>query len=556
MVNINPILDKFKKCCADYEEKSATEFRAYPAGDKYVYFQLIQTNDCYHLNFWVDSYAQNRVELQKKLKSDYDKNYADVKRYFRWGTYYNSSGLFDYNPILDDKDLETDLTNLQKAIEPVLKICASNQASNGNPQDCAVGICSETVEKILTWPLSIPNYQRGYCWNRGNVIGLLRDVEKWLKNRREESDMYHIGTIVLKQTEKAYDVIDGQQRLITLGLYALVKEENIYQQLKQFRLGENNSTKEAQYYLLSARETIRNWTGKIDLKRLRMSVIVIGKDQSEDLAFLFFSHLNSSGKRLSDYDLLKSHHLRFVSDDVAEVLARHWGELDNPANPYEIRQLLHLVLYRLRQWLMQKTDFPCQADETENHALFHHYTLGFERIEGLCTSYKATQLNSMLSSGLEFFNYVDFYHQLMKQFVILGCVQLLAPLQWHSNGTLYWGILALSFMFYCKYGELYLPDAIYAIAWQVSRLRNETQIRRDYISRQSLFASLAAWIDQSTHESEFLGKVLSPANDYLVRSCKDRPTATAYWETLKTILEELPANVIKQHSLARTIEIK
>ena len=536
-----PIIEKFARLSTGCPYKSAEKhFWCYPTTDAQVYYHLQEENGFYQLSFWVDTYAKNRNELQKVLEEEYHKSQNEVKRHFRLGSYYSARGLIGYSPIFESKNLEEDLDFLEKIVSRVIVNTQKCCLQDGN---IPVGICSETVDKILSWPLSVPDYQRGYCWKRQNILGMLNDIEKWQGNHNKENDMYHIGTIVLKETDdNHYDIIDGQQRLITLALCAVAKKYVDIEQVRQFNLGMNNGTQFSQYHLMQARDVISNWSGIVHFNRLRMNVIIIGKEESEDLAFLFFNHLNSSGKRLSDYDLLKSHHLRFVADDVAEVMARHWGELDNPSRPDEINILLHNVLYRLRQWLAKEKNFPYQADATENHELFRHFTLDFEPIDGLCTFYKPTQLNSMLSGGLEFFNYVDFYRQKMKLFSNLESVMLLSPLKWLSYGTLYWGIYALAFMFYCKYGEIYLADAIYAIAWQVSRLRNEVQVRRDYIHSHPVFSDVAAWIDQSTHEKEFLGRALADTNEKKEEVSCDGYTAGAkiqYWKELKGVLDNL-----------------
>ena len=361
--------------------------------------------------------------------------------------------------------------------------------------------------------------------------------------------MYHIGTIVLKQTPAGYEIIDGQQRLVTLALYTALKTQasTPTEKLRNFQLGQNNSTKSAKYYLLQAKQVIVEWPTdrKLDLARLRMSVIVIDgqSEENADLPFLFFNHLNSSGKRLSDYELLKSHHLRYVGADVAQVMAERWNKLDSPADPGQIRRLLHRCLYRLRKWLEHDTSFPRQADETATKELFRHFSLDFEPVRELCTPYQPTQLNSMLSGGLEFFNYVECYRQKMEQFLKLDCVSKLAPLADHSYGTLYNGILALAFMFFCKYGDIYLADAVTLIALYISAIRNEAQVRQDFIARQTEFINVASWIDRSTQEGEFLGKALSGLEDYQIKSCSGRPTATYYWTALQGILRGIPCGI-------------
>ena len=67
------------------------------------------------------------------------------------------------------------------------------------------------IEKIL----KIPQYQRIYCWGEKNVIRLLDDLFNIDKP-------YCIGSIILQlKGSNVYDIIDGQQRLVTLSLLLL-----------------------------------------------------------------------------------------------------------------------------------------------------------------------------------------------------------------------------------------------------------------------------------------------------------------------------------------------
>ena len=59
--------------------------------------------------------------------------------------------------------------------------------------------------------LTIPDYQRTYCWLPKNVYKLLDDI--W--NVKKE---YHMGCVILQKKAGELNIIDGQQRLITLTL--------------------------------------------------------------------------------------------------------------------------------------------------------------------------------------------------------------------------------------------------------------------------------------------------------------------------------------------------
>lgn len=64
----------------------------------------------------------------------------------------------------------------------------------------------------------IPDYQRGYRWTKHHVIALLDDIDNFIKSKEK---YYCLQPIVVSRTidnfgNNAWEVIDGQQRLITL----------------------------------------------------------------------------------------------------------------------------------------------------------------------------------------------------------------------------------------------------------------------------------------------------------------------------------------------------
>ena len=85
---------------------------------------------------------------------------------------------------------------------------------------------------------------------------------------------------------------------------------------------------------------------------LIFSVLILN-DSNLDLAYTFFSNQNSKGVSLSDYDLLKAHHLRYLNiEDQAEHLAMRWNDLslecDNNGDSY-LTHTLGVHLFRLRK---------------------------------------------------------------------------------------------------------------------------------------------------------------------------------------------------------------
>ncbi len=497
------------------------------------------------LTFRIGSHAPRRKLLQDKLREIF----KDRQRDYRLAPYYNWLSVVCRRRCCVIDDLKADHAALQDLLRDIEKELQKEMQMPSAVYKIPVGIDNVGVDELLGMALCIPDYQRAYCWGKGNIIGLLEDIARWQKSHNGKP--YGIGTVVLKRISGgAFDVIDGQQRIVTLAILSssLLTEKDIKEGTAPFniRLGSTNQTKEAKETIWNADRLVREWVEihkdvRIDLGKTELGVIVIGEEESDDLAFNFFNHLNSSGVPLTDYELLKGHHLRYVKDDgVAQVMARRWHKLESGCIKNEQELLLHRCLFRIRKWL-SKESFRANADQDCNsRPVFKEFSLGFVPLTGFCTSFKAFDIDSLLSGGIEFFDYVERYRRLFELFVETPAVKAIESLRWHSYGTLYDGVLALSFMFYCKFGDVYLNEAAYAIAWNVSRLRKETRVQRDYIGsdKGKVFYDTAAAISRATHESEALGKILNRADVYLKNS-NPGTTARNYWKTLREVAEKL-----------------
>ncbi|MDE7135575.1 MAG: DUF262 domain-containing protein, partial [Muribaculaceae bacterium] len=69
----------------------------------------------------------------------------------------------------------------------------------------------------------IPSYQRGYRWEKKQVLDLLEDIKSFAKMsvKSDEDDSYYLQPLVVKESKAhpgRWEVLDGQQRLTTLRL--------------------------------------------------------------------------------------------------------------------------------------------------------------------------------------------------------------------------------------------------------------------------------------------------------------------------------------------------
>ena len=81
---------------------------------------------------------------------------------------------------------------------------------------------------LLNYHFNIPEYQRGYRWEKKQVEDLLNDLKYFIEKKSDKKEFYCLQPIVVYKTdENSYDVIDGQQRLTTLYLILKALEKTI-----------------------------------------------------------------------------------------------------------------------------------------------------------------------------------------------------------------------------------------------------------------------------------------------------------------------------------------
>ena len=132
--------------------------------------------------------------------------------------------------------------------------------------------------------LQKPEYQRDYEWEPNHVETLLNDL---LEFKREEATRYRLGCIILYDNKESHDVIDGQQRLITLKLIREVLssgEGKVDKDIREFyspeKVKENRKSIENWFNTHSVDE--KNWIrqlvsdDKFD-KAIEIVVIVVGE---------------------------------------------------------------------------------------------------------------------------------------------------------------------------------------------------------------------------------------------------------------------------------------
>ena len=248
----------------------------------------------------------------------------------------------------------------------------------------------------LQYPLTIPDYQRAYEWKTYHVKNLLDDTYKASLKKKP----YRMGTIILHRTwrkdnrSEIYEIIDGQQRLLTLTILLNCKSElsenltlldSIFDNNKSFYYIKNTK-KEIEVFLNGKNEKQQEDYIKFIIETLDFTVLTVFGDNALDQAYTFFDSLNSKGKGLNDFELLKAHHLMFIPEDEESLAIKHntyWLQKDDKKH----KDLLSSILRRIRMWsrgkerddLSERNDFyefisavePNEIEQKEH--LFNRY---------------------------------------------------------------------------------------------------------------------------------------------------------------------------------------
>lgn len=211
--------------------------------------------------------------------------------------------------------------------------------------------------------LKIPKYQRPYKWQVKHVSQLLNDVAL-----HSAKSSYRLGTIVFHRDKEGKNIVDGQQRTITLILVMLALIEGRFKGIKNQALKDQLSILKRRminpefesdiskrnvydnYQAIFRIVTRHEFTEKLIYFLLHKCKVVtfVLSDVSE--AFQFFDSQNARGKDLDPHDLLKAFHLReFVTDEISQrvEVVQAWEDTESS----ELVDLFSQYLYRIRNWV-------------------------------------------------------------------------------------------------------------------------------------------------------------------------------------------------------------
>ena len=526
-----------------------------PIDDFNIHYEYINGRVCLH-------FEGNSVISYKDL-IDFLMQSTENDEMFEWGEWGSDSWCCKYFLEVDTVDqLDRVLDTVMPFFDNLINSFFSNNIISPNkeiPQfkieahtESSVDLYTLNLKKVLGLPLKIPSYQRIYCWERRNVLCLLEDISNHLENQGTQSVPYRLGTIILHYHDDKYDIIDGQQRLITLSL--LLNEMGIHSNLLEERV----FSKEASDYISFNKYLIQNYLQKYR-SRINENIVLlldfnvlILKNSSLDLAYTFFSNENSRGVELTDYDLLKAHHLRFIPP-VYEVqsrnLAEGWNAMllkgretapEEEAPNYE--RALDTYIYCLRRWMRQKE---CETDNKSRYIKREYEAAPI--IEEIPPFGEKFYFNEPIQGGSHFFSFVEQHMNIYNHFITTKEYKIL-----HRSivvGSDIWyrdAIEALLFGYYAKFGEVCFTDALAVFLRAVFQHRYENRrALRSSILRHIGNQRYVQMIDHATSPTFFLAEVRNIVKYFpIVYLQQLTPTQIRMKQIAKNICKELEDDII------------
>lgn len=224
-------------------------------------------------------------------------------------------------------------------------------------------ILLKSINEIINCNFLIPSYQRGYRWNKQQILELLNDIYEFISLRTEGKEFYCLQPIITRKSGSLHRVIDGQQRLTTVYIILSFLEKKKFSieyetRPKSKDFLENFSEEMADsnvdfYHISKARSYIQSWFAEKEEEEPTVAdefYINLGKytkfiwyeiDSDED-EINVFTRINSGKIPLTNAELIKGLFLNsrnFNSNEQALrkiEIAKEWDEMEHSLQDDEL----------------------------------------------------------------------------------------------------------------------------------------------------------------------------------------------------------------------------
>lgn len=546
-----------------------------PIKDDYIHYEII--NDHLELHFEYSDEKQFGILAHQELVDSLEKT-TETNNLFEWTNSLDGDSVqcvyiekfIDWEDMLDklslmirffDPLIEEHYSKSEHSIHTVIEVNKNLILSNAK-----VDLKTLHLNEVYKANLHIPDYQRIYCWEEKQVKCLLSDLFFHMESHEKKNCPYRLGTIILHFHEGVYDIIDGQQRLVTLslllselGVETCLMEQQFDSSVAQQFVGYNKYLIEN---YIKRQVSDKSLFLEYLLNNIDFSILVLN-NASLDLAYTFFSNENSRGVTLTDYDLLKAHHLRFIPntyEQQSRKAAECWNQMikrgrnkvtaNDPVPDYD--RTLDTYIYNLRQWM--RKDFIATTENDRHVKNEYEAALTMPELPPFGEEFF---FNEPIQGGTHFFSFTEIhlakYHQFTRTEeyqVIHSKLMGKGSIQWYRNV-----IEALLFGYYEKFGEHCLSDAAILIMRVLLEDRYQTsRAEKDSIYKTVAQKGIILMINQATSPTFFLAELYMIVRDYPIRYLQNmtkiqRYMRRAIFEIKNELLDKIYVESIKKMRL-------
>ena len=286
----------------------------------------------------------------------------------------------------------------------------------------------------------IPDYQRGYVWEKNELNDFYNDIKNIVELKKYKTTHF-LGNILLKKRNTSYEIIDGQQRFVTIILfikafekvYSIYKPElrkgyitkifenkltvndgdnifdsiiyNTFNESNEIRDKSSEKIKEAYLYFIDKidnngqplfKKTI-NTDESLYRVLIRLFFIEIEID-SEVNPYLIFETLNARGVELNISDLVKSHLIEKSSN--SQHTNREWNRITNGIETdfEKIFQFFYNTRNNKKR-LLKDITVSISNPDTVNSFLqkLSEYTTTYKKFSDLSQTYSSQEVQTYIS---------------------------------------------------------------------------------------------------------------------------------------------------------------
>lgn len=284
----------------------------------------------------------------------------------------------------------------------------------------------ETVDTVLKMSIRIPPYQRPYRWKADkHVRQLLEDIQRESQSKIESAE-YRIGTLIIHNYNSNMDIVDGQQRLVTISLILHVLGYSDGNPLLQHNFTHTDSKNNIKFnyiyiqnYLEPLSEGQRDAYKKFLLNNCTFVIIPLN-ELSE--AFQLFDSQNARGKSLEPADLLKAFHLREMEYNTTSEKKKCVEKWEKAIDDRVLNSVIGKYLFRIRNWKRKEWNYYFTKDDIDE---FKGISIIRSIKEGKLYPFISVAMQNSLSSnyqldepivnGKRFFDYIDYYVNMNKE---------------------------------------------------------------------------------------------------------------------------------------------